>query len=250
MANLNIDSVTLVSTQRKVPLNGAPSSQDWNDSEQEKIVDFVALAAVINDIIRPILNALPSGAATGLEGRTLYADTTDQDPIFFDSSSSASLTVADSLRALNAILTLHKNQLADLDIEVGQLQAKLSSTNQNDIAKTLQSLTSSLNAIANTQKSQADTLNLLQAQFRQTRRFHIGPVGANTTNQYTVNWPTAFVDNNYTVVASMEGDDNSFELRVLGVFKEAAGVGVIVSVQNADPVTPRSGSINLIAIHD
>lgn len=231
MPNLNIDSIALVSTQRKVPLNGAPSTQDWNDGEQEKLLDLVALASLINDVIRPILNALPDTASSGLEGSTLYADTSDQNPAFFDTANGVPLTVADSIRTLNALLSLHQNQLADLDIEIGQLQSKLSSTNQNDISKTLQSLTSSLNAISNTQTSQSAALSVIQAAEakEQSVRQATGNILPNTTETVVVTWPVSLGADGYVVNLSMEEDTGGLQIISFSYLTPGSSISVRVA---------------------
>lgn len=162
MVGLNIDTLELVSTLRRAPANGAPSSHDYNDSEQEKMVDLAAVAGFLNDILRPVLNALPAAAGEGLEGRTLYADTTDQDPLFYDALSGQALTVTDAIRLLSGIVTSVKGQVVDLSVEVGQLSSKLSSTGQNDIALALQNINDALIQIQNAQRTLEQRVSVLE----------------------------------------------------------------------------------------
>jgi hypothetical protein len=163
MSTLNIDTLELVSTLRVAPANGAPSSHDYNDNERDKMVDLAAIADLINDVLRPIVNALPAAAGQGLEGRTLFADTGDQDVLFFDALNAQPLTVADSIRLLQGIINSVKGQVIDLNVEVAQLSAKLSSTYQNDIALALQNITDTLNQIQNAQRTIESRLTTLEA---------------------------------------------------------------------------------------
>lgn len=153
MANVNLNTVELVTTLRTAPMNGAPSSTDYNEGQREMLVDLAALAGFINDTLLPLLDALPDSALLpveapiGIEGRTIWADTSDQGPTFFNALSNTPLTVADAIRHVTGILNTNSQKLTDLGIEVASLQARLSSTNQNDIALALQNLTISLNGL-------------------------------------------------------------------------------------------------------
>jgi hypothetical protein len=153
MTLLNIDTLELISTLRRAPANGAPSSHDFNDGEQEKLTDLAAFADFVNTLLRPILNALPATALEGLEGRTLLTDTTDQGALFFDALNTEPLTVADSLRLLQGIVNSVSGQVVDLGVEVGQLSAKLSATSQNDFVMTLNTIQSTLNQIQTDQRA-------------------------------------------------------------------------------------------------
>lgn len=152
MDRLNLDTLELVSTLRRAPANGAPSSADFNDGEQEKLVDLATVAGFLNDVLRPILNTLPEAASAGLEGRTLLTDTNDQNALFFDALNAEPLSVADSLRLLQGIVNSVKGQVTDLSVEVGQLAAKLSATSQNDLALALQNIQDTLRQIQAAQK--------------------------------------------------------------------------------------------------
>jgi hypothetical protein len=76
----------------------------------------------------------------GIEGRTLYSDTSDSSPLFFNPLTSLPLRVSESLRLLSGMLTTFQTQLADMGVSVASLQSRLASTNQNDIALALRSL--------------------------------------------------------------------------------------------------------------
>jgi ABC-type antimicrobial peptide transport system permease subunit len=139
VSNLNIDNVELSSTLRPVPLNGPPSSEDYNDSQQEMLSDLAALTSMINDTLLPLFNGkLPSTASDyGLEGRTLITD----------SVANAPLTVAQSLQVLQGILDNYQSQLANMGVQIQDLQARFSATNQNDVNYALQSMTGSIETI-------------------------------------------------------------------------------------------------------
>jgi hypothetical protein len=98
----------------------------------------------------------------GIEGRTVWTDTSDQGNLFFDSLSSVPLTIADSIRVLNGIITTMRQQLIDQGVEVASLQARLASTNQNDIALALQNLSSALNQVTVNQQTQNVTITQIQ----------------------------------------------------------------------------------------
>src|SRR3954468_4474929 len=150
--DLNLSTVELTSTLRTAPLNGSPSSSDYNESQRETLVDLAALADFVNNEVIPLVNALPATALEpsdiiGIEGRTVWTDTSDESSLFFDALSSTPLTVADTIRILNGIVSTMSQQLTDLGVEVASLQARLASTNQNDIALALQNLSSALNQV-------------------------------------------------------------------------------------------------------
>lgn len=145
MSSLSFDTLELVSTERVVPLNGSPSSQDYNDTQNENLSDHATIAQVINDVIRPVLLSLPSSASSGLEGRTIFTDITDQSGLCFNSLTAAPLTIAQSLQYLQSIVLSVQGQQQNINTQVGILNMKLSSTNQNDIALALQNFQSMLN---------------------------------------------------------------------------------------------------------
>ena len=43
MATLPLTSLALVSTQRTVPLNGSPTSQDYNDDQNDGLIDLTSI---------------------------------------------------------------------------------------------------------------------------------------------------------------------------------------------------------------
>src|SRR5208282_4152505 len=173
MANLNLSTVELVSTLRAAPLNGSPSSQDYNDSWTESLADLASLAGFIDDILVPMLNGLigtiqpnPSGAPNGLEGKYIYSDTSDTSQVFYNNLSGTSLSVADSLRVIEGIVGTIQATVNNLNVEVIALQTALSSTNQNDVAQALQNFALALQSLqaqvtANTQAISGTIISFL-----------------------------------------------------------------------------------------
>jgi hypothetical protein len=45
---LPLTTIELVSTERTVPLYGSPSSQEYNDNQNESLIDLTSLASFIN----------------------------------------------------------------------------------------------------------------------------------------------------------------------------------------------------------
>jgi hypothetical protein len=168
MATLNIPTVELVSTLRAAPANGPTNSADYNDSWTESLADLASLSGFINDILLPMLNGListiqPSSLVVphGLEGRYIFSDTSDLTQVFYDNLSNQSLSIADSLRILNGIIGAVETTVANLNVEVTALQTQLSSTNQNDIAQTLQNFAAALSNLSNQVSNNTITINEL-----------------------------------------------------------------------------------------
>lgn len=170
-ADLNLSTLELTSTLRTAPLNGQASSSDYNESQRETLVDLTTLVDFINNTLLPLINALPAGALlpsqspVGIEGRTINSDTSDQSALFFDALTSSPLTIANSLRILDGIVTSMEQQLIDMGVQVAALQAQLASTNQNDIALALQNLSSALNQISiDLQNQNTEITNIIESQ--------------------------------------------------------------------------------------
>src|SRR5208337_4415032 len=173
MSNLNLSTIELVSTLRAAPLNGSPSSQDYNDSWTESLADLAALAGFIDDILIPMLNGListiqpnPSTPPHGLEGRFIYADTTDSSQVFYSNLSQTSNSIADAFRVIEGIIDTTQTSINTLSVEVTALQTALSSTNQNDVAQALQNFAAALQSltaqtVANTQAIAAISVSFL-----------------------------------------------------------------------------------------
>jgi hypothetical protein len=209
-ADLNLSTVELTSTLRTAPLNGSPSSSDYNAGQREKLVDLATLADFINNVILPLINALPAGALqpitspVGIEGRTIWSDTSDQSNLFFDALSSTPLTLADSLRVLDGILTVMNQQLIDQGVEVASLQARLASTNQNDISLALQNLTTALDQISVNQQIQNTTINQIQGSKTTALRSNSTSISAGTVSTISMPFVIPFADNFYTVSTGLE----------------------------------------------
>ena len=156
MATLPLTSLALVSTQRTVPLNGSPTSQDYNDDQNDGLIDLTSIVSFINGTLIPLLQVLPSLAATaGLEGRAINTDSTNLTALCFNALTSTPLTVAQSLNYLQNLQTNLQGQMTSLSTQVAVLSSQLSATNQNDISLALQNFQSVLNTTT-------ATLNALQ----------------------------------------------------------------------------------------
>ena len=144
MSTLNIPTVELVSTIITVPFNGSPSSEDYNDANNQNLYDHSSIVNTINDSILPVLNGLPSGASTGLTSANLYTDTTTQTPLTYNSLANTYLTVSESLIYLQGLVNTVQTNLLSLNTQIGIINSKLSATSQNDISLALQSFQTQL----------------------------------------------------------------------------------------------------------
>jgi hypothetical protein len=256
MATLGLNSIELVSALRKVPLNGSPNSQDYNDSQREVLADLSSLASFVDNLLLPLVNALPStallpsNAPIGIEGRTILSDTSDQTNVFFDSTASKSLSIADSLRILNGIISNVNQTIVDLGIEVAALQTRLATTNQNDIALAIQNITASLNSLTTTQNSVSSTANDNSARLARfkSKRTTTGVVSASSTKTVLVSWANAFADNSYTVSIAMEDATNDLKVEAFAFQSNGAGIEVVVT--NTNQTTDRTGNIHVSAHYD
>ena len=162
MATLPLTPLALVSTQRTVPSNGSPSSQDYNDDQNDGLIDLTSLVSFINGTLIPLLQVLPSlAAAAGLEGRAINTDSTNLTALCFNALTSTPLTIAQSLNYLQNLQTNLQSQITGLSTQVAVLSSQLSSTNQNDISLALQNFQSVLNTTT-------ATLNALQTSVNNT----------------------------------------------------------------------------------
>lgn len=255
-ADLNLPTLELSSTLRTAPLNGSPSSSDYNSSQRENLVDLATLTDFLNNILLALVNALPAGALlpsaspVGIEGRTIWTDTSDQSNLFFDSLDSTPLTIADTIRVLNGIVSTDQQQLIDLGVQVASLQARLASTNQNDISLALQNLTSALDQISVNQQIQNTTINEIQGSHTTTVRSTSTLIPAGTTVNVTLTFLIPYVDNLYTAVTGCEVGEGANGLVSAGGFQRSGtGAGVIVSVTNYDSIDHHA-TVHVIAQHD
>ena len=212
-SNLDLSTVELVSTLREAPMNGSPSSSDYNDSWTESLADLASLSGFINDILIPMLNGListiqsnPNATPLGIEGRFIYGDTTDTTALFYDSMRATSLSIADSLRVVNGIVITVQTAMTALTVQVQALQTQLSSTNQNDVAQTLQNFNTSLQnnvaqTVANTQAISSNTQQLGKIQ---RARATTGGVASGSPVTVYLPFPTPYTDDNYTFTATLE----------------------------------------------
>lgn len=248
MANLILNTVELVSTLRPAPENGAPSSEDYNDCQSENLLDLNSIVAFINNVLNPMFKSLPDTAIAGLEGRSIYGDLTDQTNLFYNATTSESLSIADSLRFVNSIVSSLKNAVTANTIQVGQLQQKLSSTNQNDIALTLQNLTNSLNITTNQQTATDAAISEIQSELNgeKSLRTTLSAVLGEISN-VVITWPTAYLDNNYTVNVSIE--NNIPTINLLGFQYQDGGVGITVYVNNTGS-SATTIKVHVTAKHD
>jgi hypothetical protein len=240
-ATLSIDTLELVSTERVVPKNGSPATQDYNDTQNENLLDHATLAEFINNFLRPILLALPPGAANGLLASTLFTDPTDESALCFDPLSDTPLTVKQSLQYLLNLTTSAQGKLTDVSTQVGILASKLSSTNQNDIALVLQNFQAALaaqaNAIAALETSSGTGVSALQ----QATPL-IDPRGQETVR---CEWSTAQLNDTYTVTASIE--DTAGFLDIASWSYITGGLGVNVVIRNSDPAAGHQGIVHVCA---
>jgi hypothetical protein len=148
MATLNVNSVELVTTERTAPLNGAPSSSDYNDTIRELLTDLSTLSDLINTSILPLINSLPAMTSLVLDGDGLFASHTGS-ALFVDSTSGAQLSVSDVLTKINASNQALASQITDLSARVQSLQSQLATTNQIDVARSIQGFNLSLTGLVN-----------------------------------------------------------------------------------------------------
>jgi len=244
MATLPLTPLALVSTQRTVPSNGSPSSQDYNDDQNDGLIDLTSLVSFINGTLIPLLQVLPSlAAAAGLEGRAINTDCTNLTALCFNALTSTPLTVAQSLNYLQNLQTNLQSQITGLSTQVAVLSSQLSSTNQNDISLALQNFQSVLNTTT-------ATLNALQTSVNNnaatTAQVVTPSIAASNHASVVVGWATAFTGNNYTVALSVE--DTTGFLQIDSWSYNAGGVGLTVKVTNTDPAAAHTGTIHAIAI--
>lgn len=239
--DLNLNTVELTSTLRTAPLNGSPSSSDYNESQRENLVDLSAVAGFINNTLLPLLNALPAGGLlptqdpVGIEGRTIWTDTSDQSTLFFDSLDNIPLTIADTIRVINGIVTTMQQTLIDQGVEVASLQARLASTNQNDIALALQNLSSALNSVTVNQQIQNTSISQIQGTVIIAKQSTATTIPAGSSANITITFDTPFDDDFYTVSLALEIPAGANPLVSLGGFKKTStGVGIVVAVSNFD----------------
>jgi hypothetical protein len=248
MPNLNLNTIALVSTLNPAPFNGSPISEDYNDFQDQTLLDLTSVSTFINNVLIPMLVALPDSAISGLEGTSIYGDSTNQTALFYDQITGEPLTLTDSLNQLAAQVSTSNLNVGNLSIQVGQLQQKLSSTNQNNIAITLQNLTNSLNVLNNQQIATDAAVSEVQSVVNktQTARLTVN-IPANSTTSNPIFWTNAFTDNFYTTTLGL--NDGSAQCSMQGFVYGPPGTGIAVTVTNPTS-SVQNITINAIAIHD
>jgi hypothetical protein len=254
MLTLGLNTVELVSTLRTAPFNGAPSSDDFNDSQKENLADLTSIVSFIDNTLLPLLNSLPDSALlpadapTGIEGRTVFSDSSDQNTLFYDSLGDRSLTIAESLRLLNGMLESFRTRLEDMGIRVGALQTRLASDNKNDLSLALQNLTNTINQVTASQASLGNRVYALEHEKRLLRQ-PTGDISPGAVETVEVVWTTPFIDDNYTASFQVE-DASGLLIPVNFYYRAPSGSGVIVRVQNLDNIDAHSGTVHAVAFHD
>lgn len=102
----------------------------------------------------------------------------------------------------------------------------------------------------------AVTLNQLFTRQIQTVRTSFGTIGSALISlPITIDWPTAFADNNYTVMGQAVIGDSTSDGAVTSIINVASiellpnGAGIIVTIANADSI-PHIVEGHFFAIHD
>ena len=243
---LSFPNLELVSTLRVAPLNGPPNSEDYNDGEQEKLVDLTTLLDFLNDQLMPMLNALAPAAASGIEGTNIFGDSTSEEVLFYDASTETSMSVSDSMRFLYGMAQTIQTQLSNISTQVASLQARLSSTNQNDISLALQGFTANLNSQSSQLQALQNAVSSLQilAGTSMDGTAETPVVAAGAIETIAVVWTVPFSDNTYVVSYGIE--DASGFLQVTGFTYLPSGEGVLVHVLNTDTSASHQGTVNAI----
>jgi hypothetical protein len=249
MAILNEQTLQPISTLREAPLNGAPSSHDYNDTVREALADSATLYNFVNEIVIALVNSMDASAlpAVGIQGSTVYSDSADNSALFFDSLEQQPLTIAQSLRILNSTLSTYSQQLLDLGINVSALQARLSSTNQNDIALALQNIINSLNTLStqiNTNQGQVDNVHTYLSGAQKVRAATSPGIPAGGTEVVLVTWPLPFIADPTSYVVNYAMEDNDGYLTITSFSYLSDGTGIYVRVLNTDNSGVHNGFVH------
>ena len=252
MSTLTIDSVELSSSIRTAGLNSPPSSSDYNETQRETLVDLASLAGIINDIFIPYFNALSSTSADptdtpiGIQGSTVFSDTTDVSDVFYNSIASQPLCIADSLRLLRAMITVMQNSISDLAVEVQSAQNSASGSGSANLVNVVQQLRNFYNAL-NTVVSQ-HTTELQRLSAIQEVRVTTPSIAPGTSTQVEILWPVPYVDDNYTVSLGLESGTGSLTLN--SFTRIPGGTGILVLINNTSSTLTQTAIVNVIAQHD
>ena len=123
MASNKLSDFNFSLVKRVAPLNGPFSSNAWNDSMDELVVDLSNLALEWNNKVITVLNALPDGSikssidafANGLDGKNEWADAGATSGHLWNSTESRPYTVAEVL----------ENLYTYIDAKFAQLEAEI-----------------------------------------------------------------------------------------------------------------------------
>lgn len=242
MDDLTLASVELVASPRPVAKNGATNSSDFNAFQSEVLADLAEIAEFLNEDLLPILQALPSEAADGLDGAALHADRSQDTPLFRDASGTP-YTVSQVLTAISGAQSALSLQIAELGGRVLSLQSRLSSTSQNDLRASVQSLQDSYTNVYNKLGAMLGDVSAQAVVLSKIRKAAVQiPAGPAGTSQIEVVFNPAFADNDYVASVSLETTGG---LMVQGFTKNPDGAGLTVSV-SADGTEP-TGTLHVIA---
>lgn len=241
MPNLQPDSVELVTSPRPAPLNGSPSTTDYNLTQKEILADLAELADFANEVLLPILQGLPAAAANGLDGAALYADSAASNPLFRDAQGTL-YSVSQVLAALSAAQNALTQQVSDLTARIAALQTRLATTAQNDLRASVQSLSDSYGSLLARTTSLLGDVAGQALQLSKMRRLSldIPPQTVAGTVLFEALFTPPFADNAYVACVTVEG---------AGLFttyvKKLDGAGLDVAV-TADGTSP-SGTVHVLA---
>jgi hypothetical protein len=250
---LNLQDIELTTSISTAPLNGPPSSADYNETQREILADLSSLSMFINSTMIPLLANIQSSALGstlyGLQGSTIISDSTDTTDTFYNSVEGSSLVIGDSLRVLRALITTLQQEFTDLDIQVATLQSSLSTTNQNSIATALAGLQSTVTILTNAVSGTSLQINALNTEIGLFNGSVCATpsIPALSTQQVTANLSTPYSDNNYTPTLSLE--DPTGELEIISFTYQLSGVGLYVLVRNNSKTAAISGNIHILSKH-
>lgn len=241
--SISIASVELVASPRPVPRNGSPDSSDFNAFQTEVLADLAEISDFLNESILPILQALPSAAATGLDGAGLYADLSKSDPLFRDNLGN-SYTVSEVFSSLAATQAALKQQMTDLAARVLSLQSRLATTQQNDLRASVQALHDSYSSLVTKMSGILGDVALQGSILAKTRKVSVDiqPVSEAGNNVVDVTFDPPFADNTYVVTLALE---TSGGMSVQNFIKKDNGGGLVVNLLS-DATSP-SGILNILA---
>jgi hypothetical protein len=242
MSNLNLSSIELRASTRKVPFGGAPASQDWNAFQEEVLSDLAEIATLINDDLLPALNALPAAAAGGLDGMAIYADRNSDSPLLRDAQGTP-YTLTEVIAKVAAAQDTLASQVAEVQARILVLQKRLATTNQSDLRSSVQSLQNSVASLSGKLADMLGDVATYGARLAGMRRLvlDIGPLVTGNTDLDVVFAP-AMSSDNYAVSLAVEGTSS---ISVVSFVKKENGAGLTVTLL-ADASSP-SGKLHVTA---